>query len=74
MAYDGNFRENIFVGVPRRARRGALAAAAREIVGDAVDLVEQALPLLRPISMFRHDRVLVLVEPVDHLDQGTRPP
>jgi hypothetical protein len=44
-------------------RRGSLAVDVGEIVGDAVDLVEQTLPLLRPVGMFRHDRLLKLVEP-----------
>jgi hypothetical protein len=55
--------------VALRHRRGGLVVGGLEIVDDAVDLVEQPLPLLRPIGMFRHDGVLVLVEPIDHLDQ-----
>jgi hypothetical protein len=38
-------------------------------VDEAVDLVHEPPPLFRPILMFRHHRLLVLVEPVDHLDQ-----
>jgi hypothetical protein len=63
----GNFGVNFFVVVWRR--RGRLAVGRLEIVDEAVDLVEQALPFLRPILIFRHDRLLVLVEPIDHLDE-----
>jgi hypothetical protein len=64
----GNFGGTIFVVVPRRLG-WRFAVGRLKIVDEAVDLVEQTLPLLRPIRMFRHDRVLVLVEPIDHLDQ-----
>jgi hypothetical protein len=50
------------------ARDVRLVADGREIVGEAVDLVDQALPLFRAVTVFRYDRVLVLVEPVDHPD------
>ena len=66
------FLRIIFVVVPRRF--GWRAVSVGEIVDDAVDLVEQTLSLFRPIGMFRHDRVLVLVEPIDDLDQPERRP
>jgi hypothetical protein len=63
----GKFSGIVFEGVRRGDVR--LAAGGREIVGEAVDLVEQTLPFLRPVSMFRHDGFLVLVEPIDHFDE-----
>jgi len=50
-------------------RRLGFRLRGGEIVDEAVDLVEQALPLLGAVIVFRHDRLLVLVEPVDHLDE-----
>ena len=67
MAYDGNFCESIFVA--SSVSCGRLAVGRLEIVDEAVDLVEQALPLLGVVTVFRHDRLLMLVEPVDHLDE-----
>jgi hypothetical protein len=61
----GKFGGIVFVGVRRDIRLGA---GGREIVGEAVDLVDQALPLFRAVTVFRYDRVLVLVEPVDPPD------
>src|SRR5271154_6143190 len=60
-------RNLFFVGVRRLDVR--LAAGGREIVADAVNLVEEALPLFRPVPIFRPDRLLTLVEPIDHLDE-----
>jgi hypothetical protein len=65
----GIFREIFFVGV--RLQNIWLVAGGLEIVDEAVDLVEQTLPLFRAVLMFRHHRILVLVEPVDHLDEGS---
>jgi hypothetical protein len=63
----GKFGGIYFVGVRRRDVR--LVASALEIGGDAVNLVEQALPLFRPIAVFYRDCILVLVEPVNHPDE-----
>jgi hypothetical protein len=58
-----NFGGTIFVGVRRRDVR---LVAGLEIVDEAVDLVEQPLPFLRAVTVFRYDRLLMLVESVDH--------
>jgi hypothetical protein len=55
------------VGVRRRSVR--LVVGGREIGDDAVDLVEQTLPLLGPVLIFHRDRLLVPVEPIDDLDE-----
>src|ERR1700722_12628122 len=52
----GNFVGIFFVAVCHR--RGRLAVGRLEVVDQAVDLVEQTGPFLRPVGMFRHDRVL----------------
>src|ERR1700679_4284863 len=65
----GNLREIIFVAVPRRLG-WRFAVGRLKIVDETVDLGEEALPLLGAVIVFRYDRVLVLVEPVDHLDEG----
>ncbi len=53
----------------RRREIRVSVGGGRQIVGDAVDLFDEPLPLLRSIRMFRDDRILMLVEPVDQLDE-----
>jgi hypothetical protein len=57
----GNFAEIIFVVLCHL--RGRLAVDRLEIVGETVDLVDEPLPLLLPVTVFRHNRLLMLVEP-----------
>ena len=67
MAYAG-FSTDSFSSASAVETSGSSRSGA-EIVDEAVDLVEQTLPLLWAVTVFRHDRLLVLVEPVDHLDE-----
>jgi hypothetical protein len=61
----GNFVGEFFGVVRRRVD----PIGRLKIVDETVDLVEQPLPFFRAVIVFRHDRHLVPVEPVDHLDE-----